>query len=234
MSAPGTLFGIGVGPGDPRLLTLKAVDVLARVGVVFAAASTDNDHSLALAIARPHLADGVPVHQLGFPMTRDRGVLEAAWESNAASVAEVLHDGTDAAFLTLGDPLTYSTFGYLLKALKRRAPELPVEIVPGITSYQAAAARTHTVLAEGRESLLVVSGICDGERLRELLACADNAAVLKAYRNLPTIRRTLRELERDGNITFVSRLGLADETITTDAESLPDDPHYLSLLLVGK
>ncbi len=234
MSAPGTLFGIGVGPGDPDLLTLKAVKALGAVDVIFAAASTDNDHSIALGIAGPHLPEGVRVETLGFPMTHDRARLERAWADNAATVAATVESGENAAFLTLGDPMTYSTFGYLLRALRRNWPDLPVEVVPGVTSYQAAAARTETVLSEARESLLVISGICGGERLRELLDGADNAAILKAYRNLPVIRETLRGMGLDGNIRFVSRLGLEDEAVVTDADALPDDPNYLSLLLVKK
>ena len=234
MTEPGTLFGIGVGPGDPDLMTLKAVKALGQVEVIFAAASTDNDHSIALSIVRPHLPDDVRVVTLGFPMTHKRAALEQAWEENAAMVAETVEAGESAAFLTLGDPLTYSTFGYLLRALRRRWPDLPVEVIPGITSYQAAAARTETVLSEARESLLVISGICDAERLRALLENTDNAAILKAYRNLPVIRRTLAEMDLTENVTFVSRLGLEDEMIVEDADAIPDDPNYLSLLLVKK
>ena len=234
MKEPGTLFGIGVGPGDPDLITLKAVKAIGQVDVIFAAASTDNDHSIALSIVRPHLPDGVRVVTLGFPMTHKRAALEQAWEENAALVAETVEAGESAAFLTLGDPLTYSTFGYLLRALRRRWSDLPVVVIPGITSYQAAAARTETVLSEARESLLVISGICDAQRLRALLENTDNAAILKAYRNLPVIRRTLGEMGLTEKVTFVSRLGLEDEMIVEDAEAIPDDPNYLSLLLVKK
>ena len=234
MKEPGTLFGIGVGPGDPDLITLKAVKAIGQVDVIFAAASTDNDHSIALSIVRPHLPDGVRVVTLGFPMTHKRAALEQAWEENAALVAETVEAGESAAFLTLGDPLTYSTFGYLLRALRRRWSDLPVVVIPGVTSYQAAAARTETVLSEARESLLVISGICDAQRLRALLENTDNAAILKAYRNLPVIRRTLAEMDLTENVTFVSRLGLEDEMIVEDADAIPDDPNYLSLLLVKK
>jgi precorrin-2/cobalt-factor-2 C20-methyltransferase len=234
MTEPGTLFGVGVGPGDPDLITLKAVKALGQVDVIFAAASTDNDHSIALSIAGPHLPGGARVVTLGFPMTHKRAALEQAWEDNAAIVAETVEAGENAAFLTLGDPLTYSTFGYLLRALRRRSPDLPVVVIPGVTSYQAAAARTETVLSEARESLLVISGICDAERLRALLKNTDNAAILKAYRNLPVIRQTLEEMNLTKNVTFVSRLGLEDEMIVEDADAIPDDPNYLSLLLVKK
>jgi hypothetical protein len=93
----GTLYGRGVGPGDPELLTLKAARILGRVDAVLAASSTKNDYSLSLDIVRPHLRPGVEVIRLGFPMTRDREVLESAWEKNAALAADILKSGRDAA-----------------------------------------------------------------------------------------------------------------------------------------
>ena len=117
----GTLYGIGVGPGDPELITLKAIKVLHRVPHIFAACSTKNSYSLALSIVRCHL-NGAGIEHLPFPMSKDPQVLASAWEQNARRVLEVLATGSDAAFVTLGDPLTYSTFGYLLKTLKGLAP----------------------------------------------------------------------------------------------------------------
>ncbi len=147
----GTLYGIGVGPGDPELITLKALKVLQRVPHIFASCSPKNTYSLALDIVRCHL-NGAGIEHLPFPMTKDPEVLQEAWEGNARRVLEVLDTGSDAAFVTLGDPLTYSTFGYLLKTLKRLRPSVRVVTIPGITSYSAAAALTHIPLAEGEES----------------------------------------------------------------------------------
>ena len=107
----GTLYGIGVGPGDPELITLKAMKILRKVAVVFAAASTKNNYSLAVDIASAHLPKDVPVKFIGFPMTRDKEILKTAWQDNARKVAEPLKKGKDVAFITLGDPMTYSTFG---------------------------------------------------------------------------------------------------------------------------
>jgi len=121
----GTLYGIGVGPGDPELITLKALKVLHRVPHIFAACSTKNSYSLALSIVRCHL-NGAGIEHLPFPMTKDTQVLASAWERNARRVLEVLATGSDAAFVTLGDPLTYSTFGYLLKTLKRLDPGVSI------------------------------------------------------------------------------------------------------------
>ena len=155
----GHLYGIGVGPGDPELLTMKAARILGCVDLILAASSTKNEGSLALDIARPHLSPGAEIISLGFPMTRSGDALRAAWEENARLVLAELEKGRDAAFLTLGDPMLYSTFAYLLRTLRGLAPDQSVTVVPGITSFQAAAAATETVLAEGSENLLVLPGI---------------------------------------------------------------------------
>jgi len=230
----GTLFGVGAGPGDPELLTLKAARVLGQVEVILAASSTKNDYSLAQTIVSPHLRPGAQVVRLGFPMTRDQAVLDAAWEKNARMAADILESGRDAAFVTLGDPLLYSTFGYLLPRLRAILPEVRVDIVPGITSYQAAAAAAGAILAESGENLLILSGVGDAARMGELLESADRAVILKTYRNFTNIREMLRRAGRDGETVFATRLGIDGEQVLHGLDQAPDAPHYLSLCLVGK
>lgn len=234
MTHPGKLYGIGVGPGDPDLLTVKAAKVLGTVDVVFAAASTKNDYSTALSIAGPHMRSDVAVRHLGFPMTKDKKELEAAWIQNAEEVAGVLGSGRNAAFLTLGDSLTYSTYGYLLNTLKKLDPSLPCEAVPGITSYQAAAAKVGFILAESEESLVISSGVCDSRRLEELLNVADNAVIMKTYKNFDAIRGSLEKLRLSEKTVLVSRLGMQGESILHDIKDAPEKPHYFSLALVRK
>ena len=235
MTRIGTLYGIGVGPGDPDLITVKAVKVLGRVAVVFAASSTKNDYSLAQNIVQGHLAPETEVRQLPFPMTRNPEALKQAWEDNARQVLDVLNQGRDAAFITLGDPMTYSTFGYLVRTLAALKPDLPVETVPGITAYSAAAARVNMPLAEGRESLVVVSGVDEPEQIGSLLEYADNAVVLKVYNGFDRLCRQLEDLKLDGRAVLASQLGLDDECIIQDpcrdqGRKVP----YLSLMIIKK
>lgn len=230
----GTLYGLGVGPGDPELLTLKAVRILGEVDVVFAAASTKNDFSNARDIAAPHLRPHSELVRLGFPMTKDAAALKNAWNENAAQVAACLKKGQNAAFLTLGDPMIYSTFGYLLEEVQAIAPQAPVQIVPGVTSFQAAAAATSTVLVEAGESLVLTSGQADAQRFGKLCRLAENAVVLKAYKNYQQIKDMLRQCGAMRKTLFCSRLGMEGERICDDLDAVQDTPHYFSLVLVKR
>ncbi|MBW1862583.1 MAG: precorrin-2 C(20)-methyltransferase [Deltaproteobacteria bacterium] len=231
----GTLYGIGVGPGDPELITLKAINILRRVAVVFAAASTKNSHSLAEKIVSPHLKEGVPVVPLGFPMTRDKKMLAGAWRENARKVVETLKKEEDAAFITLGDPMIYSTFGYIMRTIKETDPDIPIEIVPGITSYQAGAAAAGQSLVEAEESYAVISGALGSQKLKDIIDHTDSVVMLKVYHNYKEILDTLNQLDLTAGSVLISRCGLDGEKILTDVKKLRDtDPPYLSLLIIKK
>ncbi|MEA3436238.1 MAG: precorrin-2 C(20)-methyltransferase [Thermodesulfobacteriota bacterium] len=231
----GTLFGIGVGPGDPDLITLKAANILKQVDVVFAAASTKNGYSLAEEIASTHLKDGMLLVRLGFPMTRGTEKLQTAWEENARTVVDTLRKGKDAAFVTIGDPMTYSTFGYLMRTIKEIAPDTPIEIVPGITSYQAAAAAAGEILAEAEESFTLISGAMGAKKLGEVIDHTDRVVMLKVYREYKEIMDVLNQLDLLKGSVLVSKCGLEGERIVRNLEDGIDSaPPYLSLLLISK
>ena len=230
----GTFYGIGVGPGDPELISLKAVRALAGIRRVFAASSPKNDYSLALHIAKEHLAPDSVAVLLPFPMTSDEAILKKAWQDNARLVLETLRQGENVAFLTLGDPLIYSTFGYLARTLRELDPAVPIEIIPGITSFQAAAAATGQVLCEAGENLLLVSGLDEQATAAKILSEPDNIVILKVYRNFQKLRTLLLDQGLNDKCTFVSRLGLEGETVCHDLLAAPEKPHYLSMLLVNK
>ena len=228
----GTLYGIGVGPGDPDLITMKAVKILNQVDIVFAAASTKNDHSLAVNIAREHIPDSATVIRLKFPMTRDKNETRQAWKTHSQTIIAELERGRNVVFLTLGDSMTYSTYGYILRYVQTLAPHLEVQTVPGITSYQAAAARLNTPLVEGEESLMVVSGAKGGHRLRELCGKPENIVFLKAYRNVTDIKAAIDESGKYHSCVGVKSCGHPDEEIIKDIEELSRrKPDYWTLIL---
>lgn len=228
----GVLYGLGVGPGDPELITLKAARVLNSVDVVFAAASTKNSYSLAVSIAKPHIPDLTPVKMLRFPMTHEKQQREKAWREHARTIINELERGQKVAFLTLGDSMTYSTYGYIVKNIQTLAPHIPIFSIPGITSYQAAAATLNTPLTEGEESLLVVSGANGGDRLRQLSAKPETVVFLKAYRNVKDIMAALDEAGRLKDSVAVSSCGLPEEKIFSDIRKLGDlPPEYWTLIL---
>ena len=228
----GTLYGIGVGPGDPDLITIKAAKILNQVDIVFAAASTKNSHSLAVNIAREHIPESATVIRLKFPMTRDKNETRKAWKEHARTIIAELERGQNAAFLTLGDSMTYSTYGYILKNVMTMAPHLDVQTVPGITSYQAAAARLNTPLVEGEDSLMIVSGVKGGNRLRELCAKPENIVFLKAYRNVTDIKAAIDESGKYPSCVGVRSCGHPNEEILRDIDELSRrDPDYWTLIM---
>ncbi|MCU0588865.1 MAG: precorrin-2 C(20)-methyltransferase [Syntrophobacteraceae bacterium] len=232
----GILYGIGVGPGDPDLLTLKAVKALSRVSHVFAAASSKNDYSLAHDIVREHIPAGTPVDQLSFPMTFNPDKLEDAWRANCEQVVEILRQGKDVAFLTLGDPMTFSTFIYLMRKVRSRIPDARISVIPGITSFQAAAACAAEPLAEGEEIISIISGAKGGERLKDVISLSDSVVLMKAYKYLPEILAGVEEAGLRDSCCFISRCGLDGEVIERDFDRLlrMERPNYLSLMLIKR
>jgi precorrin-2/cobalt-factor-2 C20-methyltransferase len=231
----GILYGVGVGPGDPELLTLKALKVLREVPVVFAASSPKNGYSLALNTVRHFLPEKTRIAKLPFPMTNDADVLQNAWRKNACAVREVLDQGLDAAFITIGDPLTYSTYGYLLETLNQKGCTAKAVTVPGITAYHAAAAKLNKPLVESKESLVVVSGVGDPESIRRLSGFSENIVIMKAYRKFDSIIETVESLPKECAVSAVSQIGLPDERVTHDATKLKGQKMpYLTLCVVKR
>lgn len=232
---PGILYGIGVGPGDPDLITVKAVKILKKVDVVFSASSIKNSHSLAVEIAKPHLTENTKVKSLSFQMSNNEAERETLWQENAGIIMAELNQGKNAAFLTLGDSLTYSTFGYLLKIIQKKAPHIEINSVPGITSYQAAASRINTPLVEGDQSLLITSGARGGDELRKYGALADNVVLLKAYKNVSDINYALMDADLLENSIGICRCGRTDEKIVRDVREFEKQkPNYWTLLIAKR
>lgn len=232
---PGKFYGIGIGPGDPDLITLKGVAVLRQCRHVFIPKARIASESVALTIARSHLADGSQVHELIFPMTENDGDLAKCWEESAATVSEILKKGTDACFLTLGDPMVYSTFIYLMRALKRCLPELETTVVPGITSFSAAAALTEFSLGEKKEPITVIPTSDDLLAVRSALERGGTVVLMKIGARLQEILCLLEEMTLIEDAVFVSHAGQASQRVETNLRKMKLDganSGYLSVILV--
>jgi precorrin-2/cobalt-factor-2 C20-methyltransferase len=230
------VYAVGVGPGDPELLTRKAERILRRVDVVCAPTGAAEAASYALSIVEPFLDRArQEVLVRTFPMSRDEAELQPFWEAAAAEVAERVRAGQEVAFVTIGDPLLYSTFLYLWRIFRERYPEIPVEIVPGITSLGAAAAAAGVPLGIASDRIAVLPATYEAEELRRTLLGFDTVVLMKVSRVFDQIYAVLCELGLDRSSVFVRRVGSAEEEVVTDLASLVGRKlDYLSLLIVRK
>lgn len=228
----GILYIIGVGPGAPDLLTVRASKILAKAQVVLAAASSKNDYSLCLDIIKDYLTDDVEIARLNFPMSKDRDVLANAWHCAVQKTTDFLDDGKKCVFVTLGDPLFYSTFIHLSRELLRVRPETSMEIIPGITSFQAASAKTQIPLGQGEEILQIVPGTLKKAELEIAFKNPNPLVIIKAYRNLHVIMECLEKTGRLDQAILVSRVEQEGEKIICLKNWHPDNvPPYMSLIL---
>lgn len=230
-AACGTIVGVGVGPGDSSLLTVRAVEVLRGAGAVMAPAPRKGGDSLALSIARRHLPATCSVHLAHFPMTEDRAALEAAWGEAAATLLRLAAAGSPVAFITLGDAMLYSTWSYVLAALRRLAPDAPVETVPGVTAMAACAAAVGRPLAEGREPLLVWPDAPPADPT-VLLAMAPNIVFMKAGPHLAALAAAAESAGAE--VVAVRRASQAGATATTDLRSWSTEREYFTTVLMHR
>ena len=234
----GTLWGIGVGPGDPRELTLRAVDVLTACAVVAVPRVVGSAVSGVGSIVRPHLeAAGAADRLAEFPLpVSDRhGELAAALDATAEHLAGHLAAGRDVAYCTLGHPLLYSTFPALAGRVAERLPAVRRAVVSGVSSPAAAAARLADALASGRQRLAVVPVGDDLSGLDAVLTSFDAVVLLKVDRAFGRLVDCLDAAGRLADAVLLSRVGRPDEEIVHDLRAAADAPvDYLSLVLVRR
>ncbi|TWF74234.1 precorrin-2 C20-methyltransferase /cobalt-factor II C20-methyltransferase [Pseudonocardia hierapolitana] len=231
-----TLVGVGVGPGDPELVTVKAANLLAKADVVFVpvadSGETGRAEQTVLFYAEAWRVERVvfALHDREHTQARER-----AWDAAAAQVAAwfAAHPDGTAVFATIGDPCIYSTFSYLAASVRGVLGELDVQLVPGISAMQDLAARSGTPLVEGREPLALFPMTAGPERFREALERGDAVAAYKFGRMLPETLAVLRETGRLEEAVYGAGLGLPEEDIRPAAELDPDEQGpYLSTLIV--
>lgn len=228
------LIGVGVGPGDPELVTVKGVRVLQEADLVVVPVMDPHEQGRAEATVRANV-DHDRLLRLVFALD-DRGGATSerlsAWEAAADAVAAQLteHGGT-VVFATIGDPNVYSTFTYLADAVTERVPDVAIETVPGITAMQDLASRSGTVLCEGTESLALLPMTAGVAVFEEALTHFDSVVAYKGGRHMPAVLEILERHGRLEDAVYGAALGLPDEQVGRAADA-PADAPYLSTVLV--
>ena len=231
-----TLFGVGLGPGDPELVTVKAARIIAAADVI-AYHSARHGRSIARSIAEPYLREGQIEEQLVYPVTTEvtdhpggyAGAIAEFYESAAARLAAHLEAGRDVVLLAEGDPLFFSSYMHMHKRLAERYPTC---IVPGITSVSAASAAVGTPLVEGDEILTVLPGTLAPELLAARLRDTDAAAVMKVSRHFAGIQDALKQAGRLDDARYVERASTSAQRVAPAADVSSEDVPYMALVLV--
>lgn len=231
---PGNFYGIGLGPGDPELLTMKAIHTIQRVDCIYVPKPDVKEDSLALEIVKDHVKEKRVIEQV-YPMTKDKSVLNTAWLKAAEEIHTEVSKGYDVAYLTLGDPLTFSTYIYLLRYLSTMLPDHVIHTIPGITSYNAAACMSNYPLLTGDERLAVIPVPRDITELRPILEAFDTVVMMKVAKKLDEVIQLLEEMRLSDNALFASYIGQKDAFLTCDLVSLKGSGRgYMSVLIVKR
>jgi precorrin-2/cobalt-factor-2 C20-methyltransferase len=226
----GTLYGLGVGPGDPELITLKALRLL-RSAPVIAYPAPEHGDSLARAIIAEHLPGGQTEIAIRMPMLVERFPAQEIYDRAAIEIGAHLEAGLDVAVLCEGDPFFYGSFMYLFG---RMAERFPVQVVPGVSSLTACAASSGAALVARNDVLTVIPGPLPAERLRNLLQNTDAAAIMKLGRHFTKVRDVLNELGFSAHARYVERATMSNQRLLPLDEVDPDTVPYFSMILVHR
>jgi precorrin-2/cobalt-factor-2 C20-methyltransferase len=230
------LYAVGVGPGDPELLTRKAERILRSVDVICAPAGAAEAGSYALSIVEEFLdRSRQEVLVQIFPMQKEQRGLDLFWEEAADQVARRIAQGKDVAFITIGDPFLYSTYLYIHRILLAKYPEIAISVIPGVSSILAASAASGMPLALGGERIAILPAVYEDSELKRTLEEFDTVVLMKVSRVFDRVYALLKELGREKLGVFVRRVGSPEEEVQFDLEELVGKKlDYLSMLIVKK
>jgi len=225
----GKLYGIGLGPGDPELMTLKAHRLITAASVV-AYPTLAGAESFARSIAAAIIPDDATEIKIDIPMTVAREPAQNAYDTGAAAIAEYLKAGQDVVVLCEGDPFFYGSFMYLFSRLSDR---FETEIVPGVTSITACAAVAGKPLSARNEVLTIIPGPLNDTEMRSRIEAAGSVAIMKVGRHLGRIRSLLDDMSLSARATYVARASLPSQQVLRLARA-PDPAPYFSMILITK
>ena len=229
-------WGVGVGPGPAGYLPLAALDALQKADLIYAPRARGVEASVALQCLAGVAIDQSKLRDIEFNMDPDRSVLTEHYAQLADGIAAELRAGRNVAYLTIGDTLTYSTYGYVLAALQARVPDLRQRTFPGITSYAAAAAALSWPLGEGKERVLILPCPETADGLRHEIATHDIVVLMKIGARLPWVLQLLRDMDIARYAAFARRIGLAGEMLANGVDTLDakDAMGYLATMLIRR
>ena len=229
----GRLYALGIGPGASDLLTVRAARILGKLDVLYAPAGRKGGDSLALSIVREYLGEQTEIRCTHFPMSADSAEKEAVWDEVAAALVEEVAAGKQVGFITLGDAMLFSTWVFLLQRIG--CPEW-LEIVPGVTSFAAIAARSKTPLAMEQQSLAVISCTAPETEIEQALRQHESLVLMKVYGRFPRIKALLAKNGLLDAALMMSEATLPGEQCWRHLAEVSDDQPlpYFSTILVNK